>query len=108
MRSWRRSPCGFHFPVGRTGLQPVRAQSGALVAAYRVCGPDAGASAALGSGAGLSDLVLRYVMTSARSLPRGKPAKVIDVPGMNPRGLVRKWSRSSTVHLPPLAFMAAE
>src|SRR5437764_4803509 len=35
----------------------------------------AGASAAFGSGAGLSDFEFRNAMTSARSLPRGTPVK---------------------------------
>ena len=34
-----------------------------------------------GNGAGLSDFALRNAMTSARSLPRGRPAKLIAVPG---------------------------
>src|SRR3954465_5405364 len=66
------------------------------------------ASAALGSGTGLSDRVLRYERMSARSDPREMPAKVMLVPGPCPRGLLMKWVRSSIVQLPPLAFSAAE
>src|SRR5215510_7336243 len=105
-------PCG---PGAQPGLSLSRAPHPCGAAGrfgtpfvYWVFGPDEGASAALGSCAGWSDLLLRYVMTSARSLPRGNPANVMDVPGMNPFGLVRKWLRSSGVHLPPLPFMAAE
>src|SRR5262249_58998810 len=63
---------------------------------------------AVGSGTGLSDSVCRYAMTSARSLSFGMPAKPIAVPGTNPFGLVRNWLRSSSVQVPPLAFIAAE
>src|SRR5262249_47505317 len=49
---------------------------------YWVFGPLDGASAAFGNGPGLSDLELRKVMTSARSLPFGRPAKVMEVPAM--------------------------
>src|SRR6185503_8814776 len=38
---------------------------------------------------GLSEWVLRNVIKSARSVPRGMPAKLILVPGTVPRGLVR-------------------
>jgi hypothetical protein len=49
---------------------------------YCAFGAEDGASAALGSGAGLSDFVLRKLITSARSEPRERPAKLIEVPGM--------------------------
>ncbi len=45
---------------------------------------------------------------SARSVPLATPANVMLVPGTQPFGLWRKWLRSSTVQLPPLAFSAAE
>src|SRR5207253_4031205 len=66
------------------------------------------ASAAFGSGAGLSDFEFRNAITSARSLPRGRPAKLIVVPGTKPLGFVRKVLRSSIVQLPGLPFMPAE
>src|SRR5882757_7673602 len=68
----------------------------------------AGAAEAVGSGCGLSDLEFRNAITSARSLPRGRPAKLILVPGTKAFGLVRKVLRSSTVQFPPLPFMPAE
>src|SRR6187551_1787532 len=68
----------------------------------------AGASAAVGSGAGLSDLEFRKAIRSARSLPRGTPAKPIEVPGTKPFGFCRNAFRSSTVHLPGLPFIPAE
>src|SRR5262245_37449602 len=97
----RRTPlrrCG-QILIGYCVLLPAGAS-----AAFCAAGP----AAAFGSATGLSDLEFRYVMTSARSLPRGRPAKPIEVPGMKPFGLVRKALRSSTVHLPGFAFMPAE
>src|SRR5438045_2001299 len=75
--------------------------------ASAACG-GAPASAAFGRGAGLSDLEFRNAMTSARSLPRGRPVKVILVPGTKALGLVRYVLRSSTDQFPPLPCIAAE
>src|SRR3954454_8639847 len=66
------------------------------------------ASAALGSGCGLSDFELRYAITSARSPPRGSPAKLILVPGTYFWGPARNSLRSSSVQFPPFFFIASE
>src|SRR2546430_5162476 len=60
----RRPPRSTLFPYTTLFRSPAGA-GGAL----------AGASAAFGSGAGLSDFEFRNAMTSARSLPRGTPVK---------------------------------
>src|SRR5438105_14633390 len=67
-------------------------------------GVPAGASAALGRGAGLSAFEFRNAMMSARSVPRATGASPIVVPGTKPRGLARNALISSTDQLPPLAF----
>ena len=74
---------------------------------YWTFGPEDGASAAFGKGDGLSGFG-EVRDDVGRSLPRGRPAKLIEVPGIEPRGLMRKALSSSMVHLPALAFIAAE
>src|SRR5436190_799295 len=96
-------PTYFFCPAGASAGLEAAAAAGAS-AGFEA----APASAAFGSGAGLSALEFRNAITSARSLPRGRPAKLILVPGTKPRGLVRNLSRSSMLHLPPLLFMGAE
>src|SRR5207248_5998237 len=84
-----RHSCATEAPQPRGQLLREDFYCGLAAAAPAGCAPGAPpASAAFGSGAGLSESVLRYVITSARSLPRWIPAKVMLVPGMYPRGLI--------------------
>ena len=86
---------GRHLLSNSSARAVLPRQATALIAAQAAVSAAYLASAAAGSGAGLSASERRYMIMSARWAALDKPAKLILVPGTKLLGLARNWSRSS-------------
>ena len=92
------------------GFSSAAGAAGASAGFSSAAGAGAAAGAASGKGTGLSDLVRRKSITSARVWRSGRPGKAIVVPEAKACGFVSQRSRCSKVQSPSLclAFSAGE